>query len=42
MKIADFASSFFKKREVDKVFVLTEYGAMYLYNDTIKFNKKMI
>ena len=42
MKIADFDSSFLKKREVNKVFVLTEYGAMYLYNDIIKFNKKVI
>ena len=42
MKIADFDSSFLKKRAVNKVFVLTEYGAMYLYNDIIKFNKKVI
>ena len=42
MKIADFDSSFLKKSEINKVFMLTEYGAMYLYNDIIKFNKKMI
>ena len=35
MRIADFVSSFLKKKGVNKIFMLTGYGSMYL-NDAIK------
>ena len=34
MRIADFVSSFLKKKGVNKIFMLTGYGAMYL-NDVL-------
>ena len=35
MNVAEYISSFLKKNKINKVFMLTGYGAMYL-NDAIK------
>ena len=35
MNVAEYISSFLKKNKINKVFMLTGYGAMYL-NDVIK------